>query len=1036
MPLKGFNKGYFDGIFVPYTGANADVDLGSKNLATTGSITLSDWLIFNDDNVPTTRRIKVDTQTTNNTAGNALIVQSAQGLGTGAGGNLTVVAGEGGATGAGGDVTWQAGDGGVTSGNAGDVTIAAGWAQAGNSDGGDVHLQPGDKAGTGTAGQVFINDPASSLNAILDTTLIATANKTFQFPNLSGEIALMTTVQATNFVTTGTGRFDGGLLDDAGTPLLSVDIANRELYYSDGSTVSVGWQNSILVDTGANFSVDWDSRFLYASGGAVITLDWSSTDGLLIPTDSLKLFFGSAADSYIEFDGDSMNIVANDVTATDDLTWTAHNTLLTAGGRASFNQLDAPPVTESYRKASYIPVVTADNNETPFYFERAATPLTTPTSDASGDCTHPDILYIPGGWNGYTYWMIMTPFLGSSTQVENPEVIASNDGETWTDPGSNPIAPSPGGANDFNSDVCLMFYQNTLYAYWREAIKDNGNFDITVECSSSTDGVNWSAPVTVLGPLNTAVENTRSPVVRNIYGTFYMWTVDSVPSPDEVNRRSSATPTGTFANPQTCTLTNNTGEEVFHISHMWDGDAFYGLWKCTNLIFVRSYDGLNWELNGVEAYAGTVGEWDAITYTTAMLRRHDRPYFDVFYSGWTVGGLHRIGRGKLHFPLDEEAKLYGYKETNNVRYVTFQDARLRVKDTVGAVINVVTESDTTTANFDPRIHFQHGATPATKFTMGVDASDSYSFKIGTANIDTTKLTLDTSGNLTLAGNIITPTLTALSKVFGTSVGAELRVMELRNNAVAASTATALKFTNSTSSGSGSGSEINSIRTNSPSNGSSDLILRTSLAFTLTERLRILAGGNVGIGTTSPDTKLQVVGTTKFGDDNTNYVTIETDGDMNFVGGGGLEFGEIYYHGAGFGTTCTDAGTFYQILGFDTDGESNGSVVPAHGSDHITVGKAGRYQISFSASCRSGNSDEYEFMVCYNDGPINGTACLNLMAHRDTSVAAALGVVACTGICDLPANATVELWVNNVDTGGRDIDIEHVTLSVVQLGGTT
>ena len=40
---------------------------------------------------------------------------------------------------------------------------------------------------------------------------------------------------------------------------------------------------------------------------------------------------------------------------------------------------------------------------------------------------------------------------------------------------------------------------------------------------------------------------------------------------------------------------------------------------------------------------------------------------------------------------------------------------------------------------------------------------------------------------------------------------------------------------------------------------------------------------VGIGTTTPDTKLQVVGDTKFGDDNTNYVSFATDGEMSLTG---------------------------------------------------------------------------------------------------------------------------------------------------------
>ena len=47
---------------------------------------------------------------------------------------------------------------------------------------------------------------------------------------------------------------------------------------------------------------------------------------------------------------------------------------------------------------------------------------------------HPDIIYIPGGWNGHQYWASYSPYphLVTGMGNENPHVACSDDGVHWT----------------------------------------------------------------------------------------------------------------------------------------------------------------------------------------------------------------------------------------------------------------------------------------------------------------------------------------------------------------------------------------------------------------------------------------------------------------------------------------------------------------------------------------------------------------------------------------------------------------------------
>lgn len=200
--------------------------------------------------------------------------------------------------------------------------------------------------------------------------------------------------------------------------------------------------------------------------------------------------------------------------------------------------------------------------------------------------------------------------------------------------------------------------------------------------------------------------------------------------------------------------------------------------------------------------------------------------------------------------------------------------------------------------------------------------------------------------------------------------------------------------------------------------------------------RALDNGNFGINTAVALSRLHVEGDCSFGDrdGNGDYVEIQEDADVNFVGGAGLQFGEIYFHGAGSDLVMAAQDTWYQIAVFDTDGLSNGAITPDHTSNHITVAVDGICRVSYSASLRSAASNKFALAVFINDG---NDGLVNSHTHRDTTVAAKLGVVATSVLWDFAEGDTVELWAQRLDGGAvsKTLTFEHVTLNVEQIGGS-
>lgn len=276
----------------------------------------------------------------------------------------------------------------------------------------------------------------------------------------------------------------------------------------------------------------------------------------------------------------------------------------------------------------------------------AAAPLATPTSDGSGQAVHPGMYYNPAGWgsdaNGksYRYWMAMTPYPGGLEAVENPEVIASDDGIAWVVPAglTNPIdAPTSG----FYPDVDLIDVDGVLWCIY--AVN---------KAKSSTNGITWSPRQTLVG-----ADGSVSPTIQRIKGEFWLWTVfkTSDGSPYLLRLQKSSTILGPYSPVQNCTFTAPAGKDLWHVCVRKVGDQFFAVAAVcdkgtsgtnTELYFATSDDGVVWRVSTKALLSPVAGTWTSQQiYHSSIVPYDGRDgrLFGLWYSGTQTPNIWRIG---------------------------------------------------------------------------------------------------------------------------------------------------------------------------------------------------------------------------------------------------------------------------------------------------------------------------------------------------------------------------------------------------------
>lgn len=277
--------------------------------------------------------------------------------------------------------------------------------------------------------------------------------------------------------------------------------------------------------------------------------------------------------------------------------------------------------------------------------------LTIPThvSPTGGETTHPSILHIPGGWNGYEYWLAHTPYPGGDDASEDPNICASHDGIVWEVPAGlvNPLDDQPGSPNAFNSDVDLkMGPSNTMFLFWRtyDPAAPAGTQE-SLYYRSSTNGITWSAK-TAFWQTDLSIR-LLSPSLWWDGSKWLMWAVNQIGSPNTVvYLEGGGTPNSGWTSPVPVNVGDmQPGKEPWHL---WMGvvdGTYVGLLTDVtlntagldgDLLFIAGSTPVEFANSGHTVIPRQqTGEHDSLYRATMILDTQDGEQgYRVWYSAW------------------------------------------------------------------------------------------------------------------------------------------------------------------------------------------------------------------------------------------------------------------------------------------------------------------------------------------------------------------------------------------------------------------
>ena len=290
----------------------------------------------------------------------------------------------------------------------------------------------------------------------------------------------------------------------------------------------------------------------------------------------------------------------------------------------------------------------------PLPLTNAPTYLEVPTYDGSGQAVHPDVAFFPDGWRGYPYWMVMTPYPYDTGERENPSILVSGDGLSWAPPPGveNPLVPPP--PCDHNSDPDIVYNPDTdrLYLYYTEARRSSscgaGENENHVKLITSGDGVQWTAPQTVMSFDLDSSPFYVSPSVAYRDGVFHLWLASS----ENSFVHATSTDGVNWSPPEALSMT----PMPWHVDVAYvEPEAEYWMLfvdspdSGANLRFARSEDGLNWSVCEAPVLRPGPG-WDNERVYRATFLYGGEGLLRVWYSARSQAAEWHIGYTEGTYP--------------------------------------------------------------------------------------------------------------------------------------------------------------------------------------------------------------------------------------------------------------------------------------------------------------------------------------------------------------------------------------------------